>query len=844
MTDDGPDRGTALNRPLVAVAAFLVIGLVLGERFSYFPVLVFGSLVIILLVWRWAQTSSMPFGLILLPLLFGLLYYQIAVRYRAASELSSYLDQDLLTFEGQLEDPVRHYPDRLVGVLAVNKVLLQGEERQIQGRVRLTLDWPEPGFLPGDLLRIEAKLRSPLGFKNPGEFDYAEYLHRDGIQAVSTVSHPERVVNLGKAPGVMMRRIAIWREKIRVAIASSLEAYEAAILQAMIIGESGYLTNEIRDDFMASGTTHILSISGSHLGLVAFVVFLLVRRSLHLLPTPIFLRLTIWLTPSQVAACVTFFPVVFYALLAGGQSATVRSLIMILLYLLAVILQREDDLLNALAFAAVLTLLWEPQAIMDISFQLSYGSVLAMGLFLRWREDHTPQEVETTSQARLIRSLGLMLLLTLTTTVWTAPLVAYHFHQVAWVGLFANLVIIPMAGFLIVPLGLISSVLVLIFDLDYLPLAWFNQHGLAIFDGLVQKISGLPAAEFHLPAPSIVFIILFYLLLFFLFWTKKIRTPRFLGGSLALAFGLLMVWGLLPRLPDRTLRISYLDVGQGDSALIEFPEGKVMVIDGGGAFGDFDLGRIVVAPYLWNRRIHRIDYLVATHPQQDHLGGLSHLLKKFDIGEVWTNGTRRDTLLYQTFSQALKQKGLKEREMFRNKEALEIGGCRVWILNPFQTTDSEGSNYRSKADNNRSIVLRLQEGDDSFLFTGDIEAKAERMLATLEGEVRSRVLKVPHHGSRGALDEGFLRRVQPEIAIISVGAHNSYGHPTPEALETYRRLGARLYRTDQEGAILIGSDGNKLSIQTDRGLRLATVEFRLDFILQEWANLKRAWAVF
>lgn len=844
MTDDGPDRCAALKRPLVAVAACLVIGLALGERFSYFPVLVFSSLVIILLVWRWSQTSSTPFGLILLPLLFGLLYYQIAIRYRAATDLSPYLDQDLLTFEGQLEDPVRHYPDRLVGVLAVNRMLLQGEERRIQGRVRLTLDWPEPGFLPGDLLRVEARLRSPLGFKNPGGFDYAEYLHRDGIQAVSTISHPERVVNLGKTPGVKMRMIAIWREKIRVAIASSLEAHEAAILQAMIIGESGYLTNEIRDDFMASGTTHILSISGSHLGLVAFVVFLLIRRGLHLLPEPIFLRLTVWLTPSQIAAGVTFFPVVFYALLAGGQSATVRSLIMILLYLLAVILQREDDLLQALAFAAILTLLWEPQAILDISFQLSYGSVLAMGLVLRWFQDRTPQEVPTTSRDRLIKSMGLMLLLTLTTTVWTAPLVAYHFHQVAWVGLFANLVIIPMAGFLIIPLGLISSVLVLIFDLDYLPLAWFNQHGLAIFDGLVQRFSGLPAAEFHLPAPSIVFIIVFYLLLFFLFWTKKVRTALSLAGVLGFAFVLLIIWGLLPRFPDQALRISYLDVGQGDSALVEFPQGQVMVIDGGGAFGDFDLGRIVVAPYLWNRRIRRIDYLVATHPQQDHLGGLNYLLKKFDMGEVWTNGTRRDTLLYQAFSQALKQKGLKEREMFRSEKSLEISGCRVWLLNPFQTTDSEGSDYRSKADNNRSLVLRLEEGDDSFLFTGDIEARAERVLAALKGEIKSRVLKVPHHGSRGALDEEFLGRVHPEIAIISVGAHNPYGHPAPEALEAYRRLGSRIYRTDQEGAVLIRSDGQKLSIQTDDGLRLVPIEFRLDFILQEWENLKRVWAVF
>ena len=652
------------------------------------------------------------------------------------------------------------------------------------------------------------------------------------------------MIKLGVAPGVFMRRIAIWRERIRLAILNFLHGREAAILQAMIIGESGYLTNKIRDDLMASGTTHILSISGSHLGLVAFMVFLVVRRTIRFLPTPVFLRLTVWLTPSQVAAGVTFFPVVFYALLASGQVATMRSLIMILVYLLAVILQREDDLLNALAFATVLTLLWEPQAILDISFQLSYGSVLAVGLVLRWWQEHASKEILLTSRARLVRSIGLMFLLTLATTVWTAPLVAFHFHQVAWVGLFANLVIVPIAGFLIVPLGLISSVMVLVFNLDYLPLAWFNQHGLAIFDGLVHQFSrAIPAAEVHLPAPPIWMMALFYLYLLFLFRSRKIRTPFLLGGGLVLAFGLLAVWGLLPRFPDRALRVSYMDVGQGDSALIEFPEeGKVMIIDGGGAFRDFDLGRIVVAPYLWNRRIRRIDYLVATHPQQVHLGGLNYLLNKFEIGEVWTNGSRRDNELYIEFARALSQNGLKQRPMFRNVEALEIGGWRVWVLNPVEAADSGTEEYRSKGDNNRSIVLRIENGQDSFLFTGDIEAVAERIIVATEGNLKSRVLKVPHHGSRGSLDEGFLKRVDPEIAVISVGAHNAYGHPAFEALETYHRFASRLYRTDQDGAILIRSDGRNLSVRTARELRPMPVELRSDFILQEWTNLKKVWA--
>jgi competence protein ComEC len=313
---------------------------------------------------------------------------------------------------------------------------------------------------------------------------------------------------------------------------------------------------------------------------------------------------------------------------------------------------------------------------------------------------------------------------------------------------------------------------------------------------------------------------------------------------MAVAFALLLGWGLIPRFPDHTLRISYLDVGQGDSALVEFPEGKVMVIDGGGAFGNFDVGRIVVAPYLWNRRIRRIDYLVATHPQQDHLGGLGYLVKKFEIGEVWTNGTRRDSIAYRNFSQALDEKSLKETEMFSNSEALKIGRSRIAVLNPVQAANAGESGYRSKGDNNRSVVLRLEEGHQSFLFAGDIETEAERTLAAFEKGIKSKVLKVPHHGSRGALDEEFLSRVRPEIAVISVGAHNSYGHPDPEVLDTYRRLGAVVYRTDLDGAVLISSDGKELSVLTDRDLRLKQVKFRSDFIRKEWDNLKKLWAVF
>jgi competence protein ComEC len=274
-----------------------------------------------------------------------------------------------------------------------------------------------------------------------------------------------------------------------------------------------------------------------------------------------------------------------------------------------------------------------------------------------------------------------------------------------------------------------------------------------------------------------------------------------------------------------------------------------MVVDGGRAFGEFDLGRLVVAPYLWDQGIRHIHYLVASHPQLDHIGGLIFLMERFSIGEVWTNGVEREGEFYQQFKATLKQKGLTERKISREDAPQSIGPCLVHFLNPAPVSSLADPLKLSRtslpvrqagpSQNNRSIVLKLSCYSYSVILTGDIEQTAEQDLSRLGSLLEATVIKVPHHGSRGSIETAFLEAVSPKVAVISVGAHNPYGHPAPEVLQVYQRLGSRIFRTDHQGAILIEAREGLLRVRKFRDLVLKPVEWDTEMLFSEWGNIRR-----
>jgi len=842
---------------LPLTACFLA-GLAFGSYLPYVPVTILLLLTLVGIVLTYLERrqrlttnrSMLLYG----SLMAGLLYWTLFTWTSTNTRLLERAGLDPIRVVGTIVEPARHAPGRTVLVVSVSR-LGQGEDAQsAEGRLRVTWRGPDRTFGEGDQVQFTTRVRAPAGTVNPGGFDYASYLERQGIDAVASVSGPGEVTLLSsgftRLRWAPWRLIDEWRERIRQAAVATLERAALGLYLSLIIGERGYLSPETRDTFMAAGTVHILSISGSHLGLIAFLSFFLIRATCRCLPVSWFEALSRWITPTRLAALVTIAPVTFYAVLAGAEVATVRSLVMILLFLLAVWLGRAKHLLPILAAAALLILIHDPRALFDISFQLSYVSVLAIALVLRWRSDddqNGPSIPDPTSWAAG-RWLSRYVWMTGGVTLVTIPLVAYYFNQIAWLGLVTNLVMIPLAGFVLVPMGLGSAIWLLLFGGDSLPASQLHQAMLDWFASSMRLLAHVPGAEWHIASPAIPGIASFYALLYLA--GRRWGTPTLRRGAALSAALLLGWWSWSPRsLSDgEILRVTFLDVGQGDASVLELPDGQTVLIDAGAAYDTLDMGRTVVGPYLWDRGIRRLDHVIGTHPQLDHVGGLPWILRSFEIGQYWGNGIARDEPFYERLRVTLQERGLRERTAGEGQAVFDSGPCRLRILNPparHDIKDSFAQHVRSGSLlNNLSIVTRLDCGPHSFLFTADIEADAIARLSKTDRTARVRVLKVPHHGARGSLDLRWIEHMGAEVAVISVGSRNPYGHPATAVLAAYEKKGVRLWRTDRQGAIQVIA---KLSaagfeIRTARDSLPRPVRVSPSLLVSERLNLARFWS--
>jgi competence protein ComEC len=833
---------------LLPVTVAFLAGLVGGSLFPYVP---FSLLLLLLLaglllaVLEHRRLIAVSYGTILYgSLLFGLLYWTVFGWMSAERPLAEQAGAGPVRIVGSVVEPVRVAPGRVAMVLAVSVPDAAGRQ-PIQGRLRVTWRDPDQLFRQGDLVELTARVRPPAGTLNPGGFDYAAYLRRRSIDAVASVSGAGQVRLLASPPPVSWwtpwRVIDGWRDRIHQAADRTLSGSALGVYLAIIIGQPDYLAADIRDAFMATGTVHILSISGSHLGLIALLSFFMIRNVCRHLPVAWLQALSRRVTPTRLAAALTVLPVTFYALLAGAEIATVRSLVMILLFLLAVWLGREEDLLTALAAAALLLLLHDPRALFDISFQLSFCSVLAIALVLRHlrsREEDLPSQVIGERGARWLRGY---LWITGGVTIATVPLVAYHFNQIAWLGLVANMLIIPLAGFILVPLGLGAAVGVLLTGQDRLPLGGVMQAGLDGMEAVIRLLAKVPGAEWHVASPSILAIVTFYAACLLAVRAEGRRAVRGLCGGLIVLLLAWWIWSPRGAADGETLRVTFLDVGQGDACVLELPDGQTVLIDAGAAYDTLDMGRTVVNPFLWDRGVHRLDHVIATHPQLDHIGGLDAVLRAFPVGRYWSNGVRRNERFYERLEETVQRSHLVERPAYEGQVIVETAQCRLQSLNPPRTTGAVAAVENGSMLNNLSVMTRLDCGPHAFLFTADAEVGALVRLTHRPALAQAGVVKVPHHGARSSFEPEWIRQSRATVAVVSVGRSNPYGHPDREVLTAYARDRIRLFRTDRDGAVtvLARMSSPEVEIRTARGEMLEPVRLGSDMWLLERTNLAR-----
>ena len=694
-----------------------------------------------------------------------------------------------VTLEGRLvEEPVSWAPDRMRLVLDVAAIQEDGDRRPATGRIQLTVYGEAPALTEGQPIRTQARLHPPTGFRNPGGFDYPAHLKREGILLVGSARSDGLVPLSAESPPwpVSVRRWAV------TTIRARLPESSAALLAGLLLGERTALPREADEAFRRAGVYHVLAVSGFNVALLASSVFF----ALSLLGVP--------RRGTAVAAALTLMG---FALVVGGQPSVVRATVMGLLLLLGMLLERDSQVMNALALAAIVLLIWRPADLWEPGFQLSFAATagliyLAPPLTAWLAERGWPSWLA----AAVAVSFGAQAAVT--------PLMLAHFNQLSLVGIAANLLVVPLAG-AATTLGMLallvelasSTVAALLFNALWLLLL--------VLRAAVWLAAVLPAAMIHLPAPGLLTGSAWYTALGLLPHSARPSARR---ATIALVL-IAIVATALPwmRLGDRTLRVHFLDVGQGDAVLVELPEGPRLLVDGGpGGARRFDVGERVLAPFLWNRAASRLDVVALTHQDTDHAGGLAAVLRHFAIGEFWENG--RSGPAASELEQALAVSRPTRRTLAAGQR-LWIGGAVISVLNP----PPDGGPASANDD---SLVLRLDWRGISLLLTGDLGPQGEARLTERGGPLRILALKVPHHGSRFSSSVAFLRAAQPALAVISVGARNPFHHPAPDALARLEAAGARVYRTDRDGAVILETDGATLSV-TRWGAR-ATEQFDLD----------------
>ncbi|MCL4475433.1 MAG: DNA internalization-related competence protein ComEC/Rec2 [Nitrospirae bacterium] len=609
------------------------------------------------------------------------------------------------------------------------------------------------------------------------------------------------------------------RDRLNHFFKNSFEGDSGALLASQTTGERSTMSEEIKDAFNSTGLAHLLSISGTHFGLFSALIFGLFRFIIRSMPHRILQRFTLYLSPSQAAALFALPFMFFYLALSGASIPALRSFLMINIFLLGLLIGRKGFWLNSLLFAAFVLCVWDPAALLSISFQLSFLAVLFIGTTLGdkvvTRNALRVKGDEWGFFRRIKELLKNSLTLSLTASLGTAPLVAYYFHYFSIISPLANLFITPFIGFILVPLSLVSS-FIFIFTGHYpFPglVAFLTDMALKG----VKFFASVPFADIKIPAFPVIALIIFYtgLLVYF---TKRLRPMlRYLLTSTStLAFlGILFSPLLSGRNP---LAVTYLDVGQGDSAVIEGYKGETIAIDAGRTGRELE-------GYLRYLGKRAVDVLVITHADDDHAAGALHVIKKFPVKEVWDNGliTYPENLL----------RNAVHRSLERGDEA-NAGGLTIQALHPYGGFYTFGDN-EATAENNDSLVVRVA-GQKSFLFAGDTAEEAEEDMLHLGAWLKSDVIKVSHHGSRTSSGEDFLSAVSPVVAVISVGRDNPYGHPHGETLERLR--GVKLYRTDRDGAVKITETPGGLTVKTYSDCMFE----RVRSLPGEWRNIRRLFA--
>lgn len=634
----------------------------------------------------------------------------------------------------------------------------------------------------GNKISVIGTYKKPTESRNYKGYDYMKYLKTKKICGSLIVDGEVKLIktkNINPIFTIINKLSIIFKQNLK----KLLPKQEAELEQGILLGDTSDIESDIKDDFRKCNLSHMLAVSGAHLSyLVLGINTVLSKKSFGIRRRKI----------------LSIMFILIFMVIVNMSPSVVRAGISTIIAIFATLIYRKQDTYTTISIALLLTLLNNPFAIFDVGLQLSYLATLSIIVFY---SKFTQKQFNNKVKKYLYEST----ILTVSANILILPITIYEFNTIPINSVISNLLAGPLLGICII-LGMfmviISTVCFPVSKLIAFPL----QIILKILIKIIELISKIPFGNYTVKTPWFIVVFLTYAIIATLIYNKK-KMTKILTMVTLIIFVVMQVCAFINI--DGKLKIYFIDVGQGDSMLVKTVRGKNILIDGGGSKDpDYDIGEKILVPYLLDRRIKTLDYVIISHFDEDHATGVAQILGKIDVSSIILTRQLEENDIYRHILSIAKEKKIKLIYV-KEGDVLKIGGIKISIIHP------ENKLMINNPMNNNSIVCKVEYNSFSMLLTGDIEMEAEELILRKNINLKADVLKVAHHGSKTSTTGEFLKAINPKVALIGVGKNNNFGHPSNEVIQRLKENGTRIYRTDENGeiSITVNKKGRIIKIQ-------------------------------